>query len=46
MSDAMQDRRVGFSDYSARHFRFETDADGRVATITLNRPAKNNQMNF
>lgn len=46
MSDAMQDRRVGFSGYSARHFRFETDAEGRVATITLDRPAKKNPLTF
>jgi enoyl-CoA hydratase/carnithine racemase len=35
-----------FRDYTARHFRFEADADGRMATITLDRPAKKNPLTF
>ena len=35
-----------FRDYAARHFRFEADADGRMATITLDRPAKKNPLTF
>ena len=31
-----------FRDYRATHFRFEVDADARVATITLDRPDKKN----
>lgn len=46
MSNAMQDKRRPFKDHEARHFRFETDADGRVATITLNRPDKKNPLTF
>lgn len=46
MSDAMQARRRPFKDHQATHFRFQTDADGRVATITLNRPDKKNPLTF
>jgi enoyl-CoA hydratase/carnithine racemase len=35
-----------FRDYRATHFRFETDGDGKVATITLDRPAKKNPLTF
>jgi enoyl-CoA hydratase/carnithine racemase len=35
-----------FKDYQATHFRFEASADGRVATITLNRPEKKNPLTF
>jgi enoyl-CoA hydratase/carnithine racemase len=35
-----------FKDYPARHFKWSTDADARVATITLNRPDKKNPLTF
>jgi enoyl-CoA hydratase/carnithine racemase len=35
-----------FKDYAARHFRWECSEDGRVATITLNRPEKKNPLTF
>jgi enoyl-CoA hydratase/carnithine racemase len=35
-----------FKDYAARHFGWACSADGRVATITLNRPEKKNPLTF
>jgi enoyl-CoA hydratase/carnithine racemase len=35
-----------FKDYKARHFLWDTDANGRVATIRLNRPDKKNPLTF
>ncbi len=35
-----------FKDYKAAHFLWETDANGRVATIRLNRPDKKNPLTF
>jgi enoyl-CoA hydratase/carnithine racemase len=35
-----------FRDYAATHFRWGTDADGKVATITLDRPDKKNPLTF
>lgn len=35
-----------FKDYAARHFRWQCSDDGRVATITLNRPEKKNPLTF
>ena len=32
--------------YAARHFRFAASADGKVATITLDRPEKKNPLTF
>jgi enoyl-CoA hydratase/carnithine racemase len=32
--------------YRARHFRFEASGDGKVATITLDRPARKNPLTF
>lgn len=46
MSNPMQDKKRPFKDHKAKHFLFETDADGRVATITLNRPEKKNPLTF
>ena len=42
MSDDLQPYR----DYRATHFRFEVSSDGKVATITLDRPAKKNPLTF
>ena len=33
-------------DYEAKHFRWRADGDGKVATITLDRPAKKNPLTF
>ena len=35
-----------FGDYQATHFLWQTEADGKVATITLNRPEKKNPLTF
>ena len=35
-----------FRDYRATHFRFEASDDGRVATITLDRPERKNPLTF
>jgi enoyl-CoA hydratase/carnithine racemase len=35
-----------FRDYAAKHFRWATDADGKVATITLDRPDRKNPLTF
>ena len=35
-----------FMDYKARHFLWDTDPNGRVATIRLNRPDKKNPLTF
>jgi enoyl-CoA hydratase/carnithine racemase len=37
---------IAFRDHAARHFRFATDADARVATITLDRPERKNPLTF
>ena len=42
----MHDDKRPFKDYSARHFRWQCSEDGRVATITLNRPEKKNPLTF
>jgi enoyl-CoA hydratase/carnithine racemase len=46
MTNPMAARRRPFAAYAARSFRFEADEDGRVATITLNRPDKKNPLTF
>jgi enoyl-CoA hydratase/carnithine racemase len=46
MKNPMQDKKRPFKDHTATHFRFETDAGGRVATITMNRPEKKNPLTF
>ncbi len=35
-----------YKDYSAKHFRWETSADGKVATLTLDRPERKNPLTF
>jgi enoyl-CoA hydratase/carnithine racemase len=45
-TSAMQTARRPFKDYQARHFEFSTSADGRVATIRLNRPERKNPLTF
>ncbi|HVF64342.1 MAG TPA: enoyl-CoA hydratase family protein [Casimicrobiaceae bacterium] len=35
-----------YRDYGATHFRFATSDDGRVATITLDRPERKNPLTF
>ena len=42
----MNDDKKPFKDYAARHFRWQCTDDGRVATITLNRPDKKNPLTF
>jgi enoyl-CoA hydratase/carnithine racemase len=42
----MSDQLRPFREYTARHFAWSADADGRVATITLDRPEKKNPLTF
>jgi enoyl-CoA hydratase/carnithine racemase len=42
----MNDQARPLRGYAATHFRWETTADGKVATITLNRPEKKNPLTF
>ena len=35
-----------FRDYAAEHFRWEVTDDGKVATVTLNRPERKNPLTF
>src|SRR5579862_9121701 len=46
MAKEMTAQKRAFKTYAAHHFRWETDADGRVATITFNRPEKKNPLTF
>ena len=46
MANEMTAQQHAFKSYKARSFRWDTDADGRVATITLNRPEKKNPLTF
>lgn len=36
----------GLAGYQATHFRYETSVDGKVATITLDRPERRNPLTF
>ena len=42
----MNDQRRPLRAYAATHFRWETTADAKVATLTLNRPQKKNPLTF
>jgi enoyl-CoA hydratase/carnithine racemase len=42
----MNEDKRAFKDYAARHFGWACGADGRVATITLDRPEKKNPLTF
>lgn len=42
----MNDDRRPFRAYAARHFEWQCSDDGRVATVTLNRPEKKNPLTF
>ncbi|SMH53899.1 enoyl-CoA hydratase family protein [Mesorhizobium australicum] len=46
MTNPMQDKKRPFRSHRPKHFLLETDDDGRVATITLNRPEKKNPLTF
>jgi enoyl-CoA hydratase/carnithine racemase len=46
MSAATQAGKKPFKNYPARHFGWAASADGRVATITLDRPEKKNPLTF
>jgi enoyl-CoA hydratase/carnithine racemase len=45
-NSAMHAARRPFKNHQARHFRFESSEDGRVATIRLNRPERKNPLTF
>jgi len=42
----MDGHRRPCADYRATHFRYEASADGKVATITLDRPERKNPLSF
>jgi enoyl-CoA hydratase/carnithine racemase len=42
----MNAQRAPWRDYAATHFRWQADGDGKVATITLDRPEKKNPLTF
>ena len=42
----MNEQRRPLRGYAATHFRFGASADGKVATITLDRPARKNPLTF
>ena len=42
----MDTHRRPFRDYAARHFRYAASEDGKVATVTLDRPERKNPLTF
>ena len=42
----MTEMKRPFAGYAPRHFRWQTSEDGRIATITLDRPEKKNPLTF
>ena len=42
----MEGHRKPWAGYRARHFRYEASADGKVATVTLDRPERKNPLSF
>ena len=42
----MKDHRRPFKNYQARHFNWSCSEDGRIGTVTLNRPNKKNPLTF
>jgi enoyl-CoA hydratase/carnithine racemase len=46
MSNEVAAMKKPFKDYKARRFKWEAPGDGRVATITLNRPERKNPLTF
>ena len=42
----MQQQRVPYRDYAAKHFRWSASDDGKVGTITLDRPERKNPLTF
>ena len=42
----MEAHRKPWAGYRARHFRYEASADGKVATVTLDRPERKNPLSF
>jgi len=45
-NDAMESHLKPLRDYAAQHFLWSTDAESKVATLTLNRPEKKNPLTF
>jgi enoyl-CoA hydratase/carnithine racemase len=42
----MEGHRKPWAGYRARHFRYEASADGKVVTVTLDRPERKNPLSF
>ena len=43
---SMKTHRRAFAGYGATHFRYEAAGDGKVATVTLDRPERKNPLSF